>query len=220
MQNELPFRRWSSFGILHFALCVCLLMFTGCSVAGIFAYKVLGPPKIDEKYKPAKTPMLVLAENRRQPSATVGAEELSAFVIEELTEHDVAPMIPAEKLQELRDSKLSQFYSMSVTAVGKAVGAAQVLYIQFDRDDITPLTGGETLQGTAQVHVKVVDVASGRTLWPEDASSGYPLGTSSSLGKDPSSQSVTDVQRRMYATLAGEIAKLFYKWQPEFQTPE
>ena len=220
MQNELPWRRWSSFCILHSALCVCLLILSGCSAAGVLAYKVMGPPKVDEKYKPAKTPMLVLAENRRQPSATVGPEALSAFVIEEMTDHNVAPMIPAEKLQELRDTKLAQFNAMSVTAIGKAVGASQVLYIQFDRDDITPLTGGETLQGTTQVHVKVIDVASGKTLWPGDVSGGYPLGTSSTLGKDPNQRVVTDVQRRMYATLASEIAKLFYKWQPEFQTPE
>src|SRR4051812_21041113 len=104
-------RRWLElcFILLTSSFTLCL---TGCSAAGILAYKVMGPPKIDAKYTPAQTLMLVLAENTKQPSATIGPEALSLCVIEQLTDNKVAPVIPAEKLQELRDSKLSKFNSM------------------------------------------------------------------------------------------------------------
>jgi hypothetical protein len=141
-------------------------------------------------------------------------------VIEQLTDNKVAPVIPAEKLQELRDSKLSKFNSMSVSAIGTAVGAAQVLYIEFDRDSVLPLAGGESMQGEIDVRVKVIDVASGHTLWPTDVSAGYPLSATSTLGSASSKGTVQEVRKRMYLSLADQIARLFYKWQPEFQNAD
>jgi hypothetical protein len=195
------------------------VLLSGCTAAGVLAYKLAGPTPVDAKYTPAKTPLLILVENHRQPSMTVGPDVLTGYLAEQLTDNKVAPLVPTEKLQALRDAKPEEYKTMSISAIGKAVGASQVLYVQFNVDDVTQLAGGDSLQGKTDVVVKMIDVASGKTLWP-DTSEGYGVGSSSSLGTESSQGTPVEVHRRMYTILADKIAKLFYRWQPEDDTPE
>ena len=46
------------------------------------------------------------------------ADMLANYLTENLEAENVAPMIPREKLQELRDSKPVEYPSMSITAIG------------------------------------------------------------------------------------------------------
>ena len=199
-------------------LCLCLL--GGCAAAGAIAYKVAGPPKIDAKYTPAKKATLVLVENyHHQTSAEPDSDLIARYIGDELTSNNVVPLVDLDRLRELRDSRPAEFPKMSVTAIGRAVEAKQVLYVQLQSSDVTPLQGGEALQGSASVIVKLIDADSGKTLWPSDLSDGYPLATSTQLGST-ARPSAMDVRERMYHTLADQVAKLFYKWTPEDDRPE
>ena len=212
-------------------LCVCRFSFfvflfsflTGCEALGVAAYKLHGPAKVPAKYVPAQAPMLILAENYRNPSsAAAHADVLGQLVAKEFERKKIAPLVPAEKLQELRDARgPAEFKKMSVSSIGKAVGAQQVLYIQLERSDVTPLSGGDSLIGETAATVKVIDVASGETLWPNDvaAEAGYPVATATKMGAQ-NGGAVADVRQRMYAQLSDQIAKLFYKWQPEYEEAE
>jgi hypothetical protein len=226
MQNEEPQARRRpirySFCILHSALCIIFLFSGGCGAAGVLAYKLYGPPKVPAQYVPHKTPMLVLVENyEHQSSVNSHADLLAQMLVKEIGERKIAPLVPLERLQELRDARPNEFPTMSMASIGREVGAEQILYVQLHRSDVTPMSGGDALTGQTAASVKVVDVASGDTLWPGGvaAEAGYPVSAATKLGTD-NGANVADVRQRMYAQLSHDIVKLFYKWQPDNQEPE
>jgi hypothetical protein len=197
-----------------------ILYSTGCAALGVLIYKIMGPAPVAAKYVPAQTPMLVLVENRSQPSATVGPDVLSAYVSEDLTDNKVAPLVPPEELQKLRDSKKAEYAKMSVETIGKMVNASQVLWLQMEEDEVSPLQGGEGVTGHAQVRVKLVDVASGDLIWPKTQADGYLVSASTSLGIDSTHAVAQDVHRHIYVSLATQIGRLFHKWTPEDERPQ
>ena len=205
------------FVLLSSSFVLCL---SGCTPLGVLAYKVAGPQPIAAKYTPDQTPMLVFVENRSQPSATVGPDVLAGYIVEDFEENKVAPIIPAERLQELRDSKLGEFSKMSVASIGKALGASQVLWIVMVEDQVSTLQGEEGTTGHALVNVKLIDVTSGQMIWPKDQASGYTVSASTNLGIDSTQANAKDVHRRIYGSLATQIGKLFHKWTPENEMPQ
>ena len=210
------------FIIHHSALIVIPLLLSGCEVLGVAAYKLHGPAKVPAQYVPAKQPMLVLVENfQHQSSVNAHADLLGRMIVKDLEQKKVAPLVSLDKLQALRDAKRAEFPKMSMAAIGREVGASQILYVQLQRSDVNPMSGGDVLTGQTSATVKVVDVATGNTLWPADiaAEAGYPVGAGTRLGAD-NGANVQDVRQRMYAKLSHEIARLFYKWQPEYEEPE
>jgi len=74
---------------------------SGCAAAGVLAYKIHGPPKVPAKYVPAQTPMLCWS---RITAPDVG-QRARGFLAQEVGTsfdlHNVAPIIPLEKLQSL-----------------------------------------------------------------------------------------------------------------------
>lgn len=216
--------RAPSFRTLRCAFCVLFALLPGCSVLGVAAYKLHGPASVPAQYVPAKQPMLVLVENyQHQSSVTAHADLLGRMLVKELGAKKVAPLVPLDKLQALRDARPAEYPKMSMAAIGRAVGASQVLYVQLQRSDVTPMTGGggDALTGQTSATVKVVDVATGNTLWPSDiaAEAGYPVAAGTQLGTN-NGGTPQDVRQRMYAKLSHDIARLFYKWQPEYEEPE
>jgi hypothetical protein len=129
------------------------------------------------------------------------------------------PVIAPEKLQELRDARPAEYGKMSITAIGRHVGAAQIVYVQLLSSDVTPIVGGEGFIGEASANVKVVHVETGHTLWPTDQTDGYAIAVSS---KSPQSRAPTaaDVRRDLNAKLTDEISRLFRKWKPDDMAPE
>jgi hypothetical protein len=199
------------------------LLIGGCnllSVASVGAYKLGMVPKNPAQYTPARTPMLVLVENfEHQSMATVQAEQLSRFLANEIQLHDVAPVVNPEQLQELKDSRPKEFPTMSVSAVAQALGAQQVLYVQLTTADVTPLSGGDGFTGSSTVSVKLIDAATGNTLWPNDQS-GYGVSSKTQVDSPQGARDPQEVHRRLNADLADKIARLFYPWSPENMAPE
>ena len=220
-------KRTRAVGMILFILLLSSFILTGCDVLGVAAYKLHGPVNVPAKYVPEKKPMLVLVENyQHQSSVNPHAELLAQMLVKELELHKIAPLVPLEKLQTLRDEKPDQFRTMSTSAIGRELGASQVLYVQLQRSDVTPLAGAaggrDSLAGQTAATVKVVDVATGDTLWPGGAGSeaGHPVAASTQLGNQSGSGTAQDVRQRLYAQLSDEIARLFYKWQPEHDEPD
>lgn len=212
-----PATRWLLMGYLLifgvWLLGLCWL--GGCNIIGAAAY-VVGPPDVKPVYVPEKTPMLVLAEDYATPgSASLAAEQLERHVIAELQTHDIAPPADGEKVYELRVANPAKFRSMSITALGRLAAASQVLYISTHVDTGDVAAGAGVLRGQGGAVVRIVDVASGETLWPVNESRGYPVMYETRFiqqqpGVDPSS-----VQRRIQESLADQIVKLFYKHKPD-----
>jgi hypothetical protein len=198
------------------ALLGVLLLASGCNVIGAAAY-VIGPPAVEPEYVPAQEPMLVLAENYGNPtSASLAAEQLERMVIEELKLHAIAPIAPdSDRVYELRVAEPQRFRGMSVAALGRLAGAAQVLYLnlQVDSSDIAP--GAHMLKGQASASVKIVDVATGDTLWPLDMAGGYPVAYETRFTRAGEAVNASTIQRGAQAGLTDRIVKLFYKYRPD-----
>jgi hypothetical protein len=185
------------------------------------AYKLAGPPKNPAKYTPdAQKPLLVLVENYQQQSAAAPqADMLARNLFAVLNAHGVAPLIPPEKLQAVRDAQPLEFPRLPINRIAQATGAAQVLYVHITGSESHALAGGDGYQGQASAVVKIIDGTSGNTLWPTEAAGGYPVSTATKIGID-AAPSPAAVQQQLYGQLADEIGRLFYKWSPEDMRPE
>jgi len=198
------------------ALAACLLAAGGCQVFGVLFGKALPDPPVPAKFVPEKRPTLVLAENYRSPTLTAqDADRVARIVAQHWQSRDVAPLVARDDLVRLRDRDPAAFAAMDVRAIARAVGAEQVVYVDLMGVGVSASPGSEILKGQASANVRVIDVPSGRVLFPLDATDGIPVGyeTPLQVGRDR----VTPLSVRG-ATLEGlglRIARLFYKWQPD-----
>ncbi|MGH7214506.1 MAG: hypothetical protein ACREIT_07070 [Tepidisphaeraceae bacterium] len=188
----------------------------GCVAAGAIAYKVVGPPAVEARHVLAKEPTLVMVENYRQPSGSAtDAEVLGRHVVVELMKHDLAPTVDVNTLYDLRQRDPKAFRTMSIDAVGRKLGAGQIVYIDLTQCAIEGTLGGDMVKGVMSARVRVVDVETGKTLWPEEGGDGFPLSagipfTPVGQGTDESS-----IRQRLCASMADQIGKLFRKWKPD-----
>jgi hypothetical protein len=193
---------------------------SGCAVLGVATYKLAGPPANPAKYTPAKTPLLILVENyRHQTSVNAHADLLARQLFGAAAAHDIAPLVPLEELQALRDAKPLEYPTMPVNRIAQAVGASQVMYVQLQTSDVEPILGGEGYNGSATATVKMIDASTGETLWPTDMSEGYPVSASTKMGTKSGSTPMA-VRQKLYGQLTEQISHLFYKWSPEYFEPE
>jgi len=187
----------------------------GCNVGGAIGYKLFGPPAVEAQYVPPQEPMLVLVENYRGSAVrTADAETLGRYLMVELENHKVAPLIPVDKVYELRTSNPAAFKKMSMAALGREVGAKQVLYVDLQDCTIGAPPGSELLKGRVAVQVRVVDVETGATRWPAEATDGIPMAYETPLPRADENATEAIVRARMHFGMAERIAKLFYKWKP------
>jgi len=198
-----------------------LLLTAACAPLGALAYKLQPDPTQDARYKLKDRPTAILVENFENPDlAANDAELLTRNLYENITKVEVekkklAPFIPFQKVLDLRNSKPKDFPQMSMSQIGKAVGAEQLIYVDLQNGGVAPLGTGAAMQGKAHAMVKVIDVETGDTLWPNDLADGYPVSaqTNPLAGQDASNYNA--VREDLYDTMADQIAKLFYKYTIE-----
>ena len=188
---------------------------SGCNLLG-FAANAVGPPPVQPQYVPRKEPILVLCENYKDPGATyLESEQLERLVAHELVANDVAPPVGADTLAQLRGDRAAEFARMSITQIGRATGAMQVLYIHMERTSTDVAEASEMLKGSGAARAKLIDVATGATLWPTDTPEGRYVSAESPMlhaGETTTPQSVrAGVQRE----LAEKIVQFFYSYKPE-----
>ncbi len=202
-----------AFGLLLLGV---LPLLSGCYVPAVLAYKLGLEPPIPAKYVPPRVPLLVLAENYRSPAShAIEADQLARFVSEELERRKIAPIVGQSKLEALRRERPDEFRGMKVEEVGAAVGAQQVLYMDIVHWSMSELDGSDMARGSATVYVRIVDVASGATVWPSDSAGGHPVSYESPYRSSGEGVTMTDIRMRVLRALADRTAKLFYPWKPE-----
>lgn len=200
-------------------LCVGVLACSasGCVALGAIASKVAPPPIIDAEYKPAKKPTLVFVESYQNPDLyEVESDRLARDISSELTEHKPFPVVPPQKLIELKANKGSDFSKMDLPSVARAVGADQVIYVNLLKFTADPPTGSETVQGESHATVKFVDAHTGKTLFPRDSSVGRDLSYKTpALSEEGTTRDA--VQQQLYKHLSDDVSHLFYDWLDEQQ---
>jgi hypothetical protein len=202
-----------------FAILCCALGLTcGCQIVGAVAGKALGPTKVKPEYAFPQEPMLVLAEaygraNELQPAA----DELANELADELRQHKVAPLVPGDRLLALRSERPDEFNQMKIPDVGRALGAAQVLYVDLKQCEVDGVPGADVIYGRIEAKVRIVDVATGQTKWP-NTGDGHVLRSDTEYVRKEAHQTPLAVRNQMLQDLAAAIARLFYEYQPDYDT--
>jgi hypothetical protein len=199
----------------------------GCNMVGagaVIADKVFGPSAIDPVYVLGPEPVLVLVENYRNPVGSLSdSEQVTHFIVDHLRENLKAEkdkpakinVIDPDKLIELQNARPSEYAKMKIPQVGKALGAKQVLYVDLQVSGVNVTPGSELLRGRFNAVVKVVDVATGQTRWPNDIADGFPVGWESKPQRPGDRVFPAAVRERALRVGASRVARLFYKWKPD-----
>ena len=205
--------------ILYLLSSLLLLSQTGCAMVGAVAHKVVGEPPVPAQYMPDKNkPMFVLVENYRNPAAgRMDGQRLMLHLADELRRHRVAPVVDPEEANALRAR--ADYRTMKVEEVGAAAGAKQVLYVHLGAVSIDNTVGGEMIKASAEMRVRVVDVATGRTLWPTDTPEGHLLMAQTSWSRTstgaPEGIDEPALRDQVARGAANQIVRLFRKWHPD-----
>jgi hypothetical protein len=190
--------------------CAGTLLLTGCDVAG-FAAQAVFPEVVKAQYTPPKTPMLVLVENRQNPTMGIAeSDELAAYIIDELKTYEVCPIIEPKAFQQYCDEH-PDWNKMSISELGKGVGAAQVLYVDVQRIGFGQITGVPA-SGRIDVAVHVVDVKDRRTVFPSAITDSVPLTYETPLLTGQ--EDVASAQHGLIQAMGTRIGRLFHEYKP------
>jgi hypothetical protein len=191
--------------------CAGTLLLTGCDIAG-FAAQAAFPEVTKAQYTPPKTPMLVLVENRQNPTMGIAeSDELGAYIIDDLKTYEVCPIIEPKVFQQFCDEH-PDWNKMSISELGKGVGAAQVLYVDIQRVGFGQITGVPA-SGRIDVAVHVVDVKTRKTVFPSAITDSFPLSSETPLMTGHEAD-LAAAQHDLIQTMGTRIGRLFHEYKP------
>jgi hypothetical protein len=191
-------------------LLLAMLYLSGCNLLGFAASGIAGDPKSEAKYVPAKKPLVVIAENFASPAqASLDSEPLARYIGDELAAHQVGPIVEPDRVHELQQGDRGAFHAMTIAAVGRAVGADQILYVNIVDVSVGLATESDLIRGHGEVRVRMVDANSGATLWPADVAEGFPVVVDTKIVRS-SERSEAIVRSDVHRALASRVARLFY----------
>ena len=188
---------------------------TGCTAGGAILHTWFGPPDIDAVYEPQKRSTLVLVENfQDQDKSAVDGDTVARAVGDALHEHAELTVIDPEKVVPLRTEHPADYRLMSIPAVGRSVGADQVVYVNLVESETTADPTGAAVHASATARVRVVDCKTGNVLWPAGEPKGHELSAKRDYDRSDSSHG-SSMRAELLSRLSQEIGHLFYKWKPD-----
>jgi hypothetical protein len=202
----------------YFALCTLhfALFFTaGCELPGVLLHETIGELPVPAEYVPKKVPTLVLVENFRSPDEMqLDGDQIAHQVADELKKGANLEIVDSDTLVPLREEDPTKFHTMTCQAIGKAVGAKQIIYVDLLESAVVGDITQAAVHASARAQIRVVDVETGNTLWPTNSVHGRELDAKADY--DPSDTShAMSMRTDMLTQLSSRIAKLFYKWHPD-----
>ena len=218
-------------------ICILLLSFLGLSLAGCEGFGFLAvlfdgnkvPPAYE--LKPCKT--LVMVDD---PASVLPDKIVQRVIENNIVFHidrnlplqqnpkeepgvPVISFVPLTKLYKVQSEMEDDFDSVPIDRIGKKVGADQVIFVTVT--DFRTLYAGALYKPTASLDIKVIDVESGRRVFPKRGKMvdkdavppGYlmtaELNYKSSHVKGPGNQQ--EMQKKLAEYIGRQIAELFYK---------
>lgn len=189
---------------------------SGCNLLGPASYIVAGTGSVPAEHKIVDRPTVVFVDDRENVvSPTMYRRVIAEKVSEELMVRKLVTrtISPADAMALAAQHDTSKEV-MPVDAIGRAVGAEQVIYIEMvafhDRSD------GQIPRPAASCNVRVIDVTNRVRLFPEsDGDQPYRFVKAVTREFDPEYYRTRASRNAINETLANElgsaIAKLFYK---------
>ncbi|RIK69183.1 MAG: hypothetical protein DCC65_00080 [Planctomycetota bacterium] len=196
---------------LALTLFAAALLPAGCADMAATWVNMTGGDWIEPEYKLAKTPLLILIDDRNSMiTEPKTVRELHQTLSENFLHFDVNKnVIPFQEYQRLQRDP--NFYKMTIRQIGEQLGAEQVLYIGVERFTLHGEGDAPIYKGIFATRVKVLSTErKGEVrLWPDNES-----GKRVEVTTDPKPMD-GDVTPGQVATELGikmgqEIARFFY----------
>jgi hypothetical protein len=196
---------------IGFALLIGLsFVAAGCAAIGALAYVGSSGQKIPPEYKLQNRPTLIMVENYENPDLlALPADRIERNLNDDLAEAKVAKFVSHDKVDDLKNADRADFHKMNIPAVGRAVGAQQVIYVNLIQFNVEAPVGGSQFIGRAEADVKVIDSQTGRTIWPPDSSIGHVVKLETRHNKDVNDTRADQVEDQLYQGFNLKLAKLF-----------
>ena len=155
--------------------------------------------------------------NTEHPTASArDSEMLQQLLFEEFEGRKIAPMLAPEHLLKLRSALGEvEFRKLSIAAVGREVGAKQIIYVDLAQSSIEAAVGSDFVRGRASVNVRVIDAETGDTVWPLEVSQGYPVSWETPMPKANERTDEALARSQLHHGMALRIGRLFRKWKPD-----
>ena len=109
---------------------------------------------------------------------------------------------------------------MTIPAIGRAVGAKQVIYVDLVRSSMEVAVGESMVRGSMDATVRVVDATTGQTRWPSESQQGWPVSVQSPFTTVDEKASETAFRRKMHESMALQVSHLFYDWLNDFEASD
>lgn len=200
-------------------LCAVALLHAGCNYAGPILYAIQPEPTIEAQFQLEDRPTVVFVDDRDGVliPATL-ADVIADHASEELMIHEVVTTaIRPRDAMALARSRDRHNNLMSIDAIGEAVGAEQIIYVQMEtfaesRDRYTP-------QPVAAARIKVLDVVNDERIFPTGDETIDFILVQTNLGdidRDlyKSASTRRQIREMLAKALGDDIAKVFYEHKP------
>lgn len=195
------------------------LPLAGCNIVAPAYVLIKGPPKVPAEHRlDTQRPVAVVIDDpdsivpsmgyRRVMLATVQEHLASkAKVREVIDSRDTLAVLQRDSAQE----------RMSLTQIGQAIGAQQVVWARVEGFSLAADTG--EFRPNARLRVKVIDVETSKRAWPEEPADGYVLEVTMRVRSDfvPSTGPEERKALEELASYTGRaMAELFYSVEKTF----
>lgn len=159
--------------VFHIALLTSSMsIISGCNIAGAAHALVRPDPVIEAKFHLANQPTVVLFDdyysvvNPRRLRREI-ADEATVVLMEQADRDDMISPLDALNVAQRFDKPESR---LRISEVGRRVGAGQVIYVEPIQFMIPRIAG--TKAPMARFRIKVIDVETGRRMWPDEKDGG------------------------------------------------
>lgn len=188
----------------------------GCGAVPWLAWQLTPAHKVAATYEPpeGKT-ILVFPDDMLQPVNYEPVKQILATEIsKQLVESKVAGLtIPYQSLAEL-EATTPDFNKLSVSEVGKKLGAHIVLYVHIDRFSLRDNEANPLWHGRLETTVRMIEVNKG-LMWPKDRPTGWPIEPLDIPTSETSKTYDTRLARILAERMAGKVVNLFRKHSPD-----
>ncbi|MDP6986851.1 MAG: hypothetical protein QGG74_02290 [Phycisphaerales bacterium] len=201
--------------LVSFVVLAALTQLGGCNIAAAVETLTRPDPVQEAKYELPNRPTVVMFDDYYSIVTPVRirrdiAEEATVVLMESADMADMVSPLDAIRMARKMDDSAQR---VAIHEVGEAIGVDQVIYVEPRQFTIPVIVG--VAEPTAVFSVKVIDVQSGKRVFPTDdngGASGWPVQVS--LDRGEASKLASEgphAIRRELATKSGDaIARLFF----------
>lgn len=200
-------------------LALLALLPSGCNIVAPAYLLIKGPPKVPAEYRlDTQRSVAVVIDDPDSIVPSMGYRRVMLAAVQEnlASKAKVREVIDARDTMAVlaRDSAQER---MSLTQIGKAIGAQQVVWARVEGYSLAATTG--EFRPNARLRVKVIDVDANARAWPEEPNEGYALNVTMRVRSDYVPTTGPE-QRKALEDLAAytgrAMAELFYSVEKTF----